>query len=67
MVGYPSLRNYNRTLALNNLTFDIHVDAIWTFNATSQKWLEIGASEHLKPRRGYWIHATQECEWEVPL
>jgi parallel beta-helix repeat protein len=67
MVGYPSLSNYNRTAALNNLTFGNHVDAIWTFNTTTQKWDEIGADDFFEVGRGYWIHATRKCVWEVPI
>ena len=67
LVGYPSHFNYNTTLGLNNLTYGTHVDAIWTFNASSQKWQEIGSSDSFELGRGYWIHATQECVWEVPL
>jgi parallel beta-helix repeat protein len=67
MVGFPSLSNRERAIALNNLIFDIHVDAIWTFDASTQKWREIGASDSFELGRGYWIHATQECIWEVPL
>jgi parallel beta-helix repeat protein len=67
MVGYPSLTSYNRTVGLNNLTFDTHVDSIWTYDAATQKWDEIGSSDHFKLRRGYWIHAKTTCEWEIPL
>jgi len=67
LVGYPSLGNKNRTVALNNLTFDTHVDAIWTYNATSQKWGEIGPSDYFERGKGYWIHAKTNCVWEVPL
>ncbi len=67
MVGYPSLTNRNRTAALNNLTFGAEVDAIWTFNAATRKWEEIGAGDYFEVGRGYWIHATQECVWEVAI
>jgi parallel beta-helix repeat protein len=67
MVGYPSLTNYNRTAGLNNLTFDIHVDAIWTYNAATKEWIELGPSDYFELERGYYIHAKTECEWEVPL
>ncbi len=67
LVGYPSLTNYNRTEGLNNLTFDTHVNSIWTFNATTQKWKELGPTDYFELGRGYWIHAKVECEWEVPL
>ena len=67
MVGYPSLTNRNRTAALNNLTFGLEVDAIWTFDAATQTWEEINGGDYFEVGRGYWVHATQECVWEVPL
>ncbi|UCE37280.1 MAG: right-handed parallel beta-helix repeat-containing protein [Thermoplasmata archaeon] len=67
MVGYPSLIRYNRTVGLNNLTFDTHVDAIWTYNAAAQRWKKLGESDYFEIGRGYYIHAKSECEWEVPL
>jgi parallel beta-helix repeat protein len=67
MVGYPSKTGYNRTVGLNNLTFNSEVDAVWTYNAASQQWEELGESDFFKPCKGYWIHATSSCEWEVPL
>jgi len=67
MVGYPSLTNRNRTAALNNLTFGLEVDAIWTFDAATQTWEEIKTGDYFEVGRGYWIHATQECVWEVPI
>ncbi len=67
LVGYPSLSNKNRTNALNNLTFDTHVDAIWTFDAEYQKWMEIKDKDYFEVGRGYWIHAKTDCVWEVPL
>ncbi len=67
MVGYPALTNYNRTQGLNNLTFDSEIDAIWTFNTQNQRWKQMEETDTFEPGRGYWIHATTECEWEVPL
>ncbi len=67
MVGYPSLTSYNRTEGLNNLTFDQEVDAIWTYNASTQEWEELSASDYFELERGDWIHATAEVTWEVPL
>jgi hypothetical protein len=66
-VGYPSLRSYNRTEGLNNLSFGSEVDSILTYNAANQKWEVIGSSDHFKIGRGYWIHAKTTCVWEVPL
>ncbi|UCG70245.1 MAG: right-handed parallel beta-helix repeat-containing protein [Thermoplasmata archaeon] len=67
MVGYPSLTNHNRTAGLNNLTFGDDVDLIQWYDAELQKWVEIGEGDFFEISKGYWIHATTECEWEVPL
>jgi hypothetical protein len=67
LVGYPSLTNKSRAIALNNLTFDGEIDAIWTYNASSQKWEQIGEFDWFERGRGYYIHAKSKCEWEVPL
>ncbi len=67
LVGYPSLRSYNRTQGLNNLTFGQEIDSIWTYNAITQKWKEIGPFDIFELGRGYWIHSKIRCEWEVPL
>ncbi|UCG69979.1 MAG: right-handed parallel beta-helix repeat-containing protein [Thermoplasmata archaeon] len=67
MVGWASLTNKNRTAALNNLTFGSEVDSIWTFDAANKNWVEISGEDYFEVGRGYWIHATQECVWEVPI
>ncbi|KPJ63189.1 hypothetical protein AMJ44_14660 [candidate division WOR-1 bacterium DG_54_3] len=67
LVGYPSIISYNRTEGLSNLTFGSHVDSIWTFNAATQKWKELGPSDYFELGMGYWIHAKTKCEWKVPL
>lgn len=67
LIGYPSLTNYNRTIGLNNLTFGTHVDSIWTYNAATQKWKQITASDYFEVGRGYWIHSKVTKTWIVPL
>ncbi|ODS40616.1 MAG: hypothetical protein A7315_08065 [Candidatus Altiarchaeales archaeon WOR_SM1_79] len=67
MVGYPSLSNRNRTTALNNIIFGQDVDAIWTFNATTQTWKEIGPTDDFELGRGYWVHSKVTKVWDVPL
>ena len=32
-----------------------------------KSWEELGEFDFFERGRGYWIHATQECVWEVPL
>jgi hypothetical protein len=66
-VGYPSLTNRQRTAALNNLAFDNEVDAVWTHNATTQQWEEVGEFDYIEYGRGYWIHATIACTWTVAI
>ncbi|UCE36032.1 MAG: right-handed parallel beta-helix repeat-containing protein [Thermoplasmata archaeon] len=67
LVGYPSQTSYNRIEGLNKLTFGSHVDAIWSYNASSQEWIEMGDSDYFIIGKGYYIHAKTECVWEVPL
>jgi parallel beta-helix repeat protein len=67
LVGYPSLSNKNRTEALNNIFFPYEVDSIWTYDATTQKWKELGPSDYFELGRGYWVHTITKCVWEVPL
>jgi hypothetical protein len=66
-VGFPSLTDKTRMIGLGNLVFGIEVDAIFTFDAAIQTWEEVGPGDDFELGRGYWIHATQECVWEVPL
>jgi parallel beta-helix repeat protein len=67
LVGYPSLSNKDRTTVLNNLDFGVEVDSIWAFDVVTQTWEEIGPGDDFEIGRGYWIHVTQDCVWEVPL
>jgi parallel beta-helix repeat protein len=67
LVGYPSLTVKNRTDALNNINFGSDLDAIWTYNATAQKWKEITASDNFEVGRGYWMHSKVTKTWIVPL
>jgi hypothetical protein len=67
MVGYPSLTSYNRTEGLNNLTFNTHIDTIWTHNAATQKYKQLTESDYFEIGKGYYIHAKEECTWVVPL
>jgi hypothetical protein len=53
---------FSRTGIFNN-----EIDAIWTYNASSQLWEQIGEFDYFERGRGYWIHAKTDCEWEVPL
>jgi hypothetical protein len=65
-VGYPATANLQRDTALNTLTFGNEVDSIWYFHTLNETWQEIGPSDYLIRGRGYWVHATKDCEWRVP-
>jgi parallel beta-helix repeat protein len=67
LVGYPSLSNRTRDNALNNLNYGSDVDSIWTFNAATQTWQEIGPTDYFELGRGYWIHSKVTKVWDVPL
>jgi parallel beta-helix repeat protein len=67
MVGYPSLSSYNRTDGLNTLIFDKEIDSIWTYSVGMQKMVQMSESDNFQHGRGYYIHATTDCVWEVPL
>jgi hypothetical protein len=67
LVGYPSLMNRTSVDALNNIDFGNEVDTIWTFNATTQKFKEIGPSDNIEIGRGYWVHSKVARIWDVPL
>ncbi len=67
LVGYPSLINRTLDAALNNINFSTDVDSIWTYNATTQKWKEIGIIDYIELGKGYWIHSKVTKVWDVPL
>lgn len=68
LVGFPSNSNKTRDVALDNLFYGSDVDSIWTYNATTQKWVELNdALDYFEIGQGYWFHAKTECVWNVPL
>ncbi len=67
LVGYPSSNIRIREEALNNLTFDQDIDAILTFNSTTQNWERIGPPDYFEMGRGYYIHSKAKITWDVPL
>jgi parallel beta-helix repeat protein len=69
MIGFPSLSNKTRTEGLNNIFFGTDVDAIWTFNALSKKWIEMEDTSYFVPGNGYWVHSKLSFNklWDIPL
>lgn len=67
LVGYPSTGNMNRTEGLNILTFPDNVNAIWTYDASSQRWESMGPDDDFEVGKGYYVHSKDDVIWEVPL
>jgi hypothetical protein len=67
MIGYPSLRGYNRTAGLNNLIFGTDIDAIQWYDTLTGTWHLMGPNDTFEIGRGYWMHSKDERAWEVPL
>jgi hypothetical protein len=65
LVGYPSLTTRTRDDALSSIFGNYN--KVFFYNATKGKEEAVGPSDIMSPWLGYWIHATSECEWDVPL
>jgi hypothetical protein len=69
LVGYPSISNKTRDIALNNLFYTTDVDSIWMYDSEINKWNELGPSDYFEVGRGYWVHSPQSTIsiWQVPI
>jgi hypothetical protein len=68
LVGYPSLKNRQRDVALNNTVFGSDVDSIWTYDSTKQEWMELkNPTDYFEVGQGYWIHSKVDKTWNIPL
>jgi parallel beta-helix repeat protein len=67
LVGFPSLRKYNTTDGLNNITFGPDVELIQWFNPTTKTWHDLEEEGHFVIGRGYWVLSKVDKTWEVPL
>ena len=61
----PSLQDIRHFVEI--LTFGPDVDCIQWYNGASKTWHFMGPNDYFVPGRGYWIHTTDDCQWEVPL
>ncbi|UCE72931.1 MAG: M20/M25/M40 family metallo-hydrolase [Methanomassiliicoccales archaeon] len=66
LVGYPSASNKSREGALNNIDFPTEVDSIWSFNAETGQWKELGEFDDFILGCGYWIRSVVKKTWQVP-
>jgi hypothetical protein len=67
LVGYPSMSNRDRTLAMNNIDFASDLSIIQWHDPTSDTWYEVGAGDRMEVGKGYWVHSKVDTIWEVPL
>lgn len=67
LVGYPSETARLRDGALNNLDFGFEIDAILSQDNVTKAYMNIGEWDEMEPGKGYWVHATSDCEWIVNL
>ncbi|UCE38019.1 MAG: hypothetical protein JSW00_01905 [Thermoplasmata archaeon] len=65
LVGYPSSIKRLRDDALNNLTFGSEVDTIMHQDNATKVLKNLEDWEYMEPGKGYWMHATCDCEWVV--
>jgi uncharacterized repeat protein (TIGR01451 family) len=63
LVGFPSSSGQQRNAALNNLEFGVEIDTIQYYDETSSAFSELGVGDSMNPEKGYFFHATQDCEW----
>jgi parallel beta-helix repeat protein len=67
LVGYPSMKKYNRALGLNNMFFGSDVDCIQWYDTFTERWHFMDPGDLFVPGRGYWVHSKVTTVWEVPL
>jgi hypothetical protein len=65
LVGYPSETERSRNNALNNLEYGNEIDAVQYYDPHTNSFSEMKVNSKMIPGNGYWIHATQDCEWSV--
>jgi len=65
MVGYPSSTSRVRVDALNNLVFGSEIAVIQFYDIGSGMIVSLGSGDNMEPGKGYWMHATQDCDWIV--
>lgn len=63
LVGYPSETAQLRDDALNNLVFGDEIDAIVGQDNMTKNLRDIEVLDYMAPGKGYWIHATYDCDW----
>jgi hypothetical protein len=63
LVGYPSETAQLRDEALNNLVFGDEIDAIAGQDNATKNLKDLEELDEMEPGKGYWIHATNECDW----
>jgi hypothetical protein len=65
LVGFPCLESKTVDEALSSISGSYN--KVEFFNTTTQNEERLDATDLMHPGQGYWIHATADCVWEVPV
>jgi hypothetical protein len=65
LVGYPCLESKTVSEALSSISGSYN--KVEFFNTTTQNEERLDPTDLMHPGQGYWIHATVDCVWEVPI
>lgn len=63
LVGYPNLSTELRDTALSSISGQY--DKVYKFDPGTGREIEVTPSDTMGPGNGYWIRATQDCDWIV--
>jgi hypothetical protein len=63
LVDYPYLINKTVSDALSSITGKYN--AVMYYDTVKDREAKLGLNDYMKPGLGYWIHATENCVWEI--
>jgi parallel beta-helix repeat protein len=65
LVGYPTIINKYRDIALNNLQFGPDIKIIQYYDSFAESWETLDIDEKMQNGIGYWIYANLNLTWNV--
>jgi hypothetical protein len=65
LVSYPSLTSRTRDVALSSISGSYN--KVEFYNPISGKEEALAPNDIMSPGNGYWIHATADCTWDIPI
>jgi hypothetical protein len=63
LVDYPCLTNRTVSDALSSIAGKYN--KVEYYDPLKDREVELGLSDYMQPGLGYWIHATEDCVWEI--